>query len=160
MPNSGGNGSYVAGNIYLKEPYKFYLYLGAKGEDQYKVDDYINPSPGGWNFGGFGGVDKCDIYPGNPTPPESGAGGGGAVDLRIDYIDINSPNLDHELLRKSLMSRIIVAGSGGGAVSDGKSIGFPGGNLSALNNRENMFGGTQTKGELGIGMNGTITDKN
>ena len=34
MPNSGGNGSYVAGNIYLKEPYKFYLYLGAKGEDQ------------------------------------------------------------------------------------------------------------------------------
>ncbi|EAX94651.1 hypothetical protein TVAG_293810 [Trichomonas vaginalis G3] len=144
----------------MDEPYKFYLYLGAKGEDQYKTDEYSNPAPGGWNFGGFGGVDQSDYSPTEPTPPESGAGGGGAVDLRIDYIDINSPDLDDDLLTKSLMSRIIVAGSGGGAVSDKNINGYPGGTLKASNNGEHMFGGTQTDGILGKGMNGSITNNN
>lgn len=161
VPNSGGNGSYIRGIIHLKQSTKFYLYLGAKGEDQTKTDDYTNHSLGGWNFGGHGGIDKHDKNEQTQyRPPESGAGGGGSVDLRIEYFDINFPDKNRSLLTKSLKSRIMVAGSGGGAVSNTNKFGFPGGNLTAIDNGNNVFGGTQTSGELGKGMDGIDSEIN
>ncbi|EAX97948.1 hypothetical protein TVAG_316130 [Trichomonas vaginalis G3] len=161
QPNSGGNGSYVSGEILLTNPSTFCLYLGAKGEDQTKFNDYTHQTLGGWNFGGNGGIDKSDINePDFSYPPESGAGGGGAVDLRLEYVDINSPPLDNISLEISLKSRIIVAGSGGGAVSNDNKFGMPGGSISAVNNGMYIFGGTQTKGELGKGMDAVDTDGN
>ncbi|EAX98940.1 hypothetical protein TVAG_321000 [Trichomonas vaginalis G3] len=124
------------------------------------MDEYFYPTLGGWNFGGQGSVDKKDQhYEAQLAPPESGAGGGGATDLRTDFIDLNKPYNDTARLH-SLKSRIIVAGSGGGAVSDEERYGFPGGTLTALNNGENMFGGTQTEGELGKGMDGLNSGEN
>ncbi|EAX89197.1 hypothetical protein TVAG_291220 [Trichomonas vaginalis G3] len=155
---SGGNGSYVKGHLHLKTFSKFYLYLGSQGEDQSKTDEYSIPAKGGWNFGGDGGIDKNSTKF-KPTS-QSGAGGGGSVDLRNEYIDINSAAIDQSILTKSLKSRIMVAGSGGGAVSDTNRNGLPGRKLFASNNGEYMFGGTQTSGELGIGKNGIDSDKN
>lgn len=160
MKYSGRNGSYVTGDITFHYPKTLYLYLGGKGEDQTSIDDYTNPTPGGWNFGGNGSIDKADEKL-DPVflPPENGAGGGGAVDLRLIYLDINKP-FENSALMNSLKSRIIVAGSGGGAVSDTNRTGFPGGTITALNNGEHMFGGTQTEGLLGKGMSGIDSYEN
>ncbi|EAX86392.1 hypothetical protein TVAG_023180 [Trichomonas vaginalis G3] len=54
----------------------------------------------------------------------------------------------------------MVAGSGGGAVSNTNKFGFPGGNLTAIDNGNNVFGGTQTSGELGKGMDGIDSEIN
>ncbi|EAX93616.1 loricrin, putative [Trichomonas vaginalis G3] len=137
-----------------------FLYLGGRGQDQSDTSHSLIPASGGWNFGGQGGI---DLNPENETGPgsslENGAGGGGAVDIRLEYADINNIDRNSKIFNKSIMSRIIVAGSGGGACSGnnfglGIPKGFPGGNSSALSNGPYTFGGTQTDGKLGIGMDG------
>ncbi|EAX93619.1 hypothetical protein TVAG_336050 [Trichomonas vaginalis G3] len=140
-----------------------YLYLGGHGEDQSDMSHSHIPASGGWNFGGNGGIDYNDdegIY----YPLENGAGGGGAVDLRLEYYDINKDDINQDeneqnLLNKSLESRIIVAGSGGGGCSAndqtwGYAKGYPGGNTSAISNGPYVFGGSQIQGFFGIGMSG------
>ncbi|EAX96490.1 loricrin, putative [Trichomonas vaginalis G3] len=136
-----------------------YLYLGGRGEDQSDMSHSHIPVSGGWNFGGKGGNDYHNDL-GGSYPTESGAGGGGGVDLRLEYYDINQDEIDENLLNKSLESRIIVAGSGGGGCSErvldwGFMRGFPGGNISAISNGLYVFGGNQIQGLLGKGMNGT-----
>ncbi|EAX93621.1 flagelliform silk protein, putative [Trichomonas vaginalis G3] len=138
-----------------------YLYLGGKGQDQDKTIPNQTPTQGGWNFGGNGGVE----YTSETGFAENGAGGGGAVDIRLEYIDINKDKPDQNILKKSIESRIIVAGSGGGASSGeefplGKIDGFPGGNISAISNGIYVLGGSQTSGTLGIGHNGRSSSKN
>ncbi|EAX93617.1 hypothetical protein TVAG_336030 [Trichomonas vaginalis G3] len=159
--DSGGHGSYVSGKIAIKHPTTMYLYLGGKGQDQDKTIPNETPAQGGWNFGGNGGVE----YTSEDGFTENGAGGGGAVDIRLIYFDINQNNPDKNILKKSIESRIIVAGSGGGAVSGesypwGDSKGYPGGNISAITNGPYIHGGNQTTGELGIGDNGTSSSNN
>ncbi|EAX89739.1 hypothetical protein TVAG_137480 [Trichomonas vaginalis G3] len=138
-----------------------FLYLGGKGQDQ--VINYHSsiPAYGGWNFGGKGGIDFNETN----VIPENGAGGGGASDLRLEYYDININESDENLLNKSIESRIIVAGSGGGACSGnqydwGSPNGFPGGNTSAISNGPFTFGGNQTVGTLGKGKEGRSSFKN
>lgn len=97
--------------------------------------------------------------------PENGAGGGGAVDIRLDYYDINIDDFNESALNKSIESRIIVAGSGGGAVSGksvvwGSSEGFPGGNISAISNGPYTIGGSQILGKLGMGKEGLNSAQN
>ena len=75
-PDSGGKGAYVSGIIHFIGTTKLYLYIGGKGQDQIAIDQTV--SLGGFNGGGNGGVDPVDT-----KQPESGAGGGGATDLRF-----------------------------------------------------------------------------
>ncbi|EAY10918.1 hypothetical protein TVAG_260030 [Trichomonas vaginalis G3] len=166
IKRSGGNGSYVSGIIHISQKVKLYLYLGGQGEDQASVNELQNASLGGWNFEGKGGIDTFEYHDVNKlveernTPPENGAGGGGAVDLRLYYYDINSAPIDKDELRKSIESRIIVAGSGGGADSGEKPYGYPGGKLSAKSLTPYLFGGNQTNGDLGVGADGISSDDN
>lgn len=156
LPNKGGRGAYTHGHLYIKDKIQLYIYLGAKGEDQFSLD-YGIVSKGGWNFGGDGGVDKLD-----QNVPESGAGGGGGVDIRL--IPVDTKTTDKNLLDRSILSRIMCAGSGGGAVSENTSntiisedhypVGSPGGGLSSNSYYSLTVGGTQTLGELGIGKPG------
>ena len=114
-------------------------------------------SYGGWNFGGDGGIDPVD-----PIYPESGAGGGGGVDIRLIYADLEKNN--SYLINESIKSRIMVAGSGGGAVSHNilrtdptfnlYAYGTPGGNFESVTNYRYTQGGTQLLGELGRGGHG------
>ena len=121
-----------------------FLYLGGHGEDQTDLTHSYIPANGGWNFGGKGGIDFNNDT-GSEYSLENGARGGGAVDLRLVYYDINQEVFDENLFNKSLDSRIIVAGSGGGGASGedyswGLSIGFPGGNTSAISNGPDTHG--------------------
>ncbi|EAX93620.1 hypothetical protein TVAG_336060 [Trichomonas vaginalis G3] len=142
-----------------------FLYLGGRGQDQDDATKSHIPALGGWNFGGKGGIDfNDDVHPYEPL--ESGAGGGGSVDLRLMYIDINDQDdLNESLLNESLESRIMVAGSGGGAVSAepndwGMTDGFPGGGTAAISNGLYSLGGSQTKGIFGKGMDGKSSFSN
>ena len=148
-PDSGGKGAYVKGLIQFIGTTKLYLYIGGKGEDQIYIDN--TTSKGGFNGGGKGGVDYFDsIY------PESGAGGGGATDIRI------FKGNDEE----SLKSRIIVAGAGGGGCSTNNTspnygnfyqyspFGGSGGGLKGENITEYGVGGNQTDGYFGRGGDG------
>ena len=147
-PNSGGKGAYVKGTIQFLGTTKLYLFIGGKGEDQ--VYTVQTPSKGGFNGGGIGGVDSHDT-----TYPESGAGGGGATDLRIFNGD------DDE----SLKSRLIVAGAGGGGCSTNNTSPFlgpyqysayggSGGALSGENSTEYGVAGSQQFGIFGKGGDG------
>ena len=149
---SGGKGAYVSGTIQLIGTTKLFLYIGGQGEDQSSI--YQNVSRGGFNGGGDGGVDSCDI---NYT--ESGAGGGGSTDIRL-YKSNDT---------KALRSRFIVAGAGGGAVSTDKtseiygsylggSAGKLHGNNSTIFGKGGGQGGQDDQGEFwkggdGIGCN-------
>ncbi|EAX93618.1 hypothetical protein TVAG_336040 [Trichomonas vaginalis G3] len=78
---------------------------------------------------------------------------------------MNKDNPDQNVLKKSIESRIIVAGSGGGASSGderplGKIDGFPGGNISAISNGAYVLGGNQISGKLGIGDDGSSSSNN
>ncbi|EAX95989.1 hypothetical protein TVAG_052470 [Trichomonas vaginalis G3] len=162
--DSGGAGSYVKGNIKIGSPLTLYLYLGAAGEDQSSIRGHgVDQSLGGWNFGGKGGMDLFDT-----DHPENGAGGGGAVDIRLKYIDINIIPTNNLKFRESIDSRIIVAGSGGGAVSDNitrfanisskfYAWGLPGGTLDSMRSKYTI-GASQTMGQLGIGVDGKSTN--
>lgn len=155
---SAGNGSYVKGNIFLQKPTQLFIYLGGQGEDLITTDNVSYHMKGGWNFGGNGGNDYHDA--GDTDPPESGAGGGGGVDVRLEYYDINEEILDDRKLMRSIKSRIIVAGSGGGAEATQWPFGKPGGKLAAINSTDYILGGTQTLGMLGKGMDGLSSINN
>lgn len=158
--HSGGRGAYTRGDIDIETPTTFYIYLGGAGESQVEWQHATTPrSRGGWNFGGNGGVDLYDW-----DYPENSAGGGGGVDIRIDYYDINiNPILyDYNALEKSIKSRIMVAGSGGGGCSGDhqqpitymNAFGGHGGALNAADTTNKTLGGTQIRGVLGKGHDG------
>ena len=143
--DSGGHGAYVAGKLLLSGTYKFYLYLGGKGEDQVSVEKDIM-SLGGYNGGGNGGVNL------NESNPESGAGGGGATDIRFVA---GSDNY-------SYMSRIMVAAGGGGGISSSDNTHADykqqnpghGGKLEGSSFSTFVFPGKQTEGMFGRGQDG------
>ena len=89
MFSEGGKGVYTKGTIKILESTTLYVYIGGTGAFKYAQESTI----GGWNGGG------------NST--EAGASGGGATDIRYYY---SADPLDN----KSLESRILVAGGGGG----------------------------------------------
>ena len=94
----GGKGGYSKGNINLAASKTFFVYIGGKG-----ADGVIGTSvAGGWNGGGSGDWDGDD--------DETGGGGGGATDIRI-----TNGAWDNFT---SLLSRIMVAGGGGGSAWD------------------------------------------
>ena len=101
--DSGGKGAYVSGEIVFREYTTLYFYIGGRGEDQSEVEQFAF-GHGGFNGGGNGGIDTYD-----EKEPESGAGGGGATDIRL--IHHSQGGL------ASLKSRIAVASGGGGASS-------------------------------------------
>ena len=85
----GGFGAYVAGIISLKRKKNFYLFIGAKGHTQLATKSY--------NGGGRG-----SLY---SSSESVSASGGGSTDIRL----VNSND------QAGLLSRIMVAGAGGGA---------------------------------------------
>ena len=87
----GGFGAYVSGTILLKSARIFYLFIGAKGHTQLATKTY--------NGGGRGCLQYCS--------ESVAASGGGSTDIRL----VNSDNIT------GLLSRIMVAGAGGGAES-------------------------------------------
>lgn len=135
--NYRGKGAYTVGNIYLTAGTVLYVYVGQS----------TGNSTGGWNGGGNG-------------VSSTGAGGGGATDIRLvsgTWSDI-----------ASLRSRIMVAGGGGGGASTsygnsyavysasggkGGLNGSAGGNINSLSGGA---GGTQTTGNA-FGKGGAST---
>ena len=83
----GGYGAYVSGYIKLKTSQRIFLFLGAQGH----TTDWQQS---------FNGGGRCRLNGGGGT-------GGGSTDIRL----VNSTGLD------GLVSRIIVAGAGGGGIS-------------------------------------------
>jgi hypothetical protein len=83
----GGYGAYVSGYIKLKTAQRIFLFLGAQGH----TTDWQQS---------FNGGGRCRLNGGGGT-------GGGSTDIRL----VNSTGLD------GLVSRIIVAGAGGGGIS-------------------------------------------
>ena len=144
--DSGGKGAYVAGNISLIGTTQMYLYIGGKGEDQTDWTDSRIMSRGGFNGGGNGGVDFCDV-----KYPESSAGGGGATDIRL----IKGNDIE------SFKSRIIVAAGGGGASSTNTTgnvfmnyQGGDGGTINGTTSNKAALPGTQISGIFGYGQDG------
>lgn len=94
VPNSGGKGGYSSGTVTFTKQTTLYIVAGGKGSDQTSLD-YQAFGQGGYNGGGNGGADMVD-----GTSPESGAGGGGATDIRLsapsvyrDIISSVNPNI-------------------------------------------------------------------
>ena len=145
----GGLGGYTEGDIKLKKGEKLYFYVGGQPSSS-ETNLY-----GGWNGGGNvpSGKDK------------DGRAGGGATDVRI--IKTSSPTIWNE--KKSLASRIMVAGGGGGAAYEltdqWRSDGGPAGgllgsiplNIGETPGEESAIthygtGGTQTRGGYAISL--------
>ena len=95
-------GAYASGYINLTAGDTLYVYVGCRGADS--AWGLAGTNQGGYNGGGNG-------Y--NANTVRSGAGGGGATDIRLVSGDWNNAT--------SLNSRILVAGGGGGSYSDGNS---------------------------------------
>jgi prepilin-type N-terminal cleavage/methylation domain-containing protein len=114
----GGKGGYTVGNIALTKDTNLYFYIGGKGTFTSIAN---TASLGGYNGGGNG---RGDIS-------ESGAGGGGASDIRKTGQTLND--------------RIMVAGGGGGGGEDTET-GGAGGGLTGSNASPGAFGGTQVAG--------------
>jgi hypothetical protein len=112
---NGGYGAYVSGNINLNSNQRMLLFIGARG---HTTD---------WQYAFNGG--------GRGKLSGGGSSGGGSTDIRL----INSTGLD------GLVSRIIVAGAGGGGVS--WSSGANGGNGGIF---------TGEDGKIATGSSGTI----
>lgn len=94
MSGSGGKGAYASGTRYLRAGETVYVYVGGKGGSSGVAA--LAKGSGGWNGGGSGGTELS-----GETYPESGAGGGGATDVRTT--------------KGGLASRFVVAAGGGGA---------------------------------------------
>ncbi|MDO4322188.1 MAG: glycine-rich protein [Lachnospiraceae bacterium] len=117
-PTNGSKGGYSGGIVQLKKGEVLYVYVGGAGESA-KCINWNNKIPdakGGWNGGGHGTHDRNDN--------EAGGGGGGATDFRrIDassesaWCDVPEGSTDYASYAsdESLLSRILVAGGGGGA---------------------------------------------
>lgn len=130
--NYAGKGGYASGDITLKKGEKYYVYVGQKGTDAVVKKDSVAT----WNGGGLGTWDHSD--------DEAAGAGGGATDIRLV-----SGNWDDS---KSLASRIMVAGGGGGA-----SWKFTAGNGGGIKGTTGTVAkeGTQTSGyKFGIGQDG------
>ena len=141
-----GAGAYVSGVIYLKKGTQLYLYIGRKYdlEDSSVVEPVFNG--GGWSY-----LDTDTGY--------KGPYGGGASDVRLIGGAWND--------EKSLASRILVAGGGGGAEWD-LSSGGDGGLIGTIGYGEYMDnnlgytsastskGGSQTAGGTVTGGSPTI----
>ena len=102
----GGKGGYTKGDIYLNAGTNLYFYVGGAGgpADQTDTTTYT----GGWNGGG-------SLIAGQEA---FGAPGGGATDVRLVQASTGSwYNTSHTswATDDSLLSRIMVAGGGGGA---------------------------------------------
>ena len=101
---SGGNSSYgsygalTSGYIYLEKDTKLYFYVGKKGEN---TTSGTNCKSSGYEFNG-GGIST-------PVNGNCGPTGGGATDVRLVGGAWNDTS--------SLISRIMVAGAGGGAAA-------------------------------------------
>lgn len=93
----GGRGGYSAGEIELEAGITLYIQVGGKGV--YGTVNLPDSASGGYNGGGNGKVGS--LY--------TGAGGGGSTDIRLIGGSWNE--------FRSLKSRIMVAGGGGGADS-------------------------------------------
>ncbi|OHT03949.1 hypothetical protein TRFO_28663 [Tritrichomonas foetus] len=102
----GGRGAKVALHISFNTETTLHLFVGGRGGDA----EYGKAGGGGFNGGGRGGI--CKDLTGKPY---TGAGGGGASDLRL-VVDG-----DDYWSEESLESRIVVAAGGSGAavVHDG-----------------------------------------
>ena len=143
MIGYGGNGGYSKGIINLAQNTSLYLYIGAKGGNG-SVKLVNNKwtgtgGSGGWNGGGSG------IWDG--TDEDTGGGGGGATDVRLN----NGTWSDFNCLK----SRIMIAGGGGGG-SFNKTGGVGGGINGGIGmgNEENRINATQTSGyKFGQGQN-------
>ena len=127
----GGYGAYVSGVIKLKRETQFFLFIGSKG--------HLIRGEQAFNGGG-----RPHILANSES---HGASGGGSTDIRL----INSSD------KKGLLSRIIVAGAGGGSeayvngVKGGNGMFFEGesgskGYKNTVNSIKLPTGGTSTKG--------------
>ena len=154
-PNSelyGGRGAYTSGIIHLTKPQTLHFYVGQAGST---ITNYIYTLPPTFNGGGTGGVK--DAF---SSLAHHGSSGGGATDVRTIPGLWSDPT--------SLSSRIMVAGGGGGATSNGNiyfckggyggaPIGGPGVKTGTENNIENAQGGeivSPGKGGIGYHCNG------
>ena len=146
---TGGLGAKTSGYVYLKAGEKLYFYVGGEGTSGTAAT--IATYEGGYNGGGNGYVSRANYS-------QTAASGGGATDVRLVGGNWND--------KASLISRIMVAGGGGGAYSEYVSTsdtayiwGGDGGTLygeipiyksyagySSLNPK----GGTQTNGGQGL----------
>lgn len=136
----GGKGGYAKGTINLSANNQFFIFIGGKGDDA-KISTRV---AGGWNGGGMGDHDGQD--------DEGGGGGGGATDIRVTNGNWNDFT--------SLLSRIMVAGGGGGAawnLAGGYGGGLSGGSgLGQTDNTHVGSPGTQESGyKFGQGEDGT-----
>ena len=154
------NGGYSYGFLNVTNETAVYVYVGQRGSD---ATNTKKNSPGGWNGGGEGTFDGSVVQ-----NNFSGAGGGGATDVRSTMAMWNG----------NLNDRIIVAGGGGGSSfhnvggvgggligNDGASIaqssksGYgSGGGINAGGNSVGTRKGTP--GSSGIGGNGALPGKN
>ena len=134
----GGTGGYTKGTITLEKDTLLYIYVGGYGTDGVVRGD----AQGGYNGGGNATHDHSD--------DETAGAGGGATDIRLvpgkwDY-------------SKSLASRIMVAGGGGGA-----AYSQPGGYAGGLVGEKAYYAGTadQVSGyAFGYGQNGVFVNTN
>ncbi len=136
---TGGKGGKSKGVIYLEKNEKLYVYVGCQGGF-----NETSSNVGGYNGGGYSGTDST-IH---------SYGGGGATDIR--YFG-EGELVQGDLLwnsKKGLNSRIMVAGGGGGSISNWKSYdvvaggggGLVGGNAaSTYSENDAPTGATQTK---------------
>ena len=93
-----GHGAYTKGLLTLDKGETFYIYVGGKGASS---ANGASIDAAGWNGGGAGTTDD--------SRGDSGGAGGGATDIRILPGEWNDA--------RSLASRIMVAGGGGGSHS-------------------------------------------
>ncbi len=153
--DSGGNGGYTSGNVYLTEGTSIYVYVGQLGitGNLKSTSETSNLALATFNGGGMGGA------AGGPYTPETityyyyfGSSGGGATDIRLVNGNWNDA--------ASLKSRIMVAGGGGAnSINDtpngnGEAGGLLGlkGSTNSLYPTNGGIGGTQLAGyNFGIG---------
>lgn len=143
--NPIGKGGYVRGDILINAPMTLYVHVGQDGINNWESSMRYNGGGAAVTVGGH-----------------NGGAGGGATDFRI--LDGSWDNL------KSLKSRILVAGGGGGAQSDcgatataghgGNLIGqtsynqgYKGSAPDVAATRAYSTGGTQTAGGIGYSVN-------
>ena len=116
----GGKGGYTTGTITLHKNKELFVFVGA-GVAKETI-------PGGWNGGGKGYI----------GPTQFGYGGGGATDIRV-YVNSAKDWNDNQ----SIISRIMVAGAGGGAGDyyaggDNPGLGGCGGGLEGEDGHEDV----------------------
>ena len=135
--SDGAYGGYCSGEyIFEREAQRqLYVYVGGSGTN----GGYSN-APGGWNGGGIGTYDGRD--------DEGGGSGGGASDVRLvaassgSWYDTSHTSWETD---KSLLSRIIVAGGGGG-LSWTFTAGEGGGLAGGMGTNNTSPPATQTSG--------------